>query len=198
MEAASTREATSVPLDVAASESALNDVPDVDLSDAEIDFMTELARWAGNSPRRLIRFLNIYQVAKATLSTDDEFGTGRGDYCELMTQVAIVTGAPSLLKHWHEVLKSSTGNSQVKELRGAIAKLDWDEAHFKCLDGALETLEKHRSWADAAGLRTYSELSRRFSFGSFAEEAEPNDDELQLGRQLLVRGTGNSATQSTV
>jgi hypothetical protein len=171
-ESANTRVATVSPVDLPASSPVLTEVPDVDLSDDEIEFMTDLARWAGNSPRRLIRFLNIYQVAKATLAANLDFGTKRGDYCELMTQIAIVTGAPSLLEYWHEFLQASKGSSQVKELRGAMAKLDLDKEPFECLDGALATLQKHRSWADAAGLRTYSELSRRFSFGSAVEDDE--------------------------
>lgn len=158
------------------SSSLRDDVPKVDLTEAEVEFMTALACFGGNSPRRLIRFLNIYQLMKATLSADDDFGAENGDFYELMTQVAIVTGAPDLLEAWHGILQASKDSIQVGELRNEIAKLAWDGEPLKCLDGALETLQKRRSWADAAGLRIYSELSRRFSFGSAFEQDElPSD-----------------------
>lgn len=151
-----------------------DDVPNVEMTEEEIKFMTALARFAGNSPRRLIRFLNIYQVMKATLSTDDDFGSEKGDFYELMTQVAIVTGAPDLLEAWHDILQTSKGSITVGELRNEITKLGWAGEPLKCLDGALETLQKRRSWADAAGLHTYSELSRRFSFGlEFEADKQP-------------------------
>ena len=178
----------------AGSKSLRDDVPNVELTDAEVKFMTALACSAGNSPRRLIRFLNVYQVMKATLSTDDEFASDRGDFYELMTQVAIVTGAPALLEAWHGVLQTAKGSSQVGELRDQVSKLGWDKGPLRYLDGALETLQKHRSWTDAAGLRTYSELSRRFSFGSALDEEEPLGDDVQPGEPNPLRSHRKAAS----
>ena len=58
----------------------------------------------GSSPRRVLRFVNVYRALRATLRPDDIETLRQGGYRALLAQVAIGTGAPLLLDAWFEVL----------------------------------------------------------------------------------------------
>lgn len=147
------------------------DVPSVELSKSEVEFMTKLARWAGNSPRRLVRFLNIYQVMKASLSGVKAGGSIDGDFFELMAQAAIVTGAPDILEDWNQLLEAAQIGETVPDLRARVQT--WEKHPQRDnIDAILALLTSKRVWANADGLRQYALLSRRFSFSARFEPAK--------------------------
>lgn len=146
-------------------EAGATDVPSVELSESEVEFMTSLARWAGNSPRRLVRFLNIYQVMKASLSGIKAGGSIDGDFFELMAQAAIVTGAPDLLDDWNQLLETAQVGETVADLQTRVQT--WEKHPQRDnIDAILALLTSKRIWANADGLHQYALLSRRFSFSA--------------------------------
>ncbi|WP_306552839.1 P-loop NTPase fold protein [Acidovorax sp.] len=141
------------------------DVPSVELGKSEVEFMTSLARWAGNSPRRLVRFLNIYQVMKASLSGVKAGGSIDGDFFELMAQAAIVTGAPDLLEDWNQLLETAQVGETVADLQARVRTWE-NHPQRDNIDAILALLTSKRVWANADGLHQYALLSRRFSFSA--------------------------------
>lgn len=152
-------------VDRARERSFTSHLPHLELTETERGFMTKIACWAGNSPRRLIRFLNVYQVLKASLSVDDAFSELEGEYLELMTQVAIVTGAPDLVDRWHRHLLSAQDDGVATDLQQQTASWSGPGDQVRNLNGILSAFAGERGSAGATGLRKYSALARRFSFG---------------------------------
>lgn len=63
--------------------------------------MRALAPLVVDTPRRALRFVNIYRVIKASLRRDDLHDLSEnGAYRALMTELAVTTGAPDLQEKW--------------------------------------------------------------------------------------------------
>lgn len=141
-------------------------IPHLDLDDAERAFMAQLAPWAGNSPRRLLRFLNVYQVMKASLVAG---GVAPGEgFHGLMAQVAIVTGAPDLFEPWFDALTAKVDSPSLEAARARVAapRTTPARAQHRNLAGALDVLARAQAQPDVARLGDYALLTRRYSFGS--------------------------------
>jgi len=132
------------------------------LSDREVNHLGLLAPFIGSSPRRALRFLNVYRVVKASMQKSDLDILDNGGYRALMTQLAIATGAPALSPVWHDTLKKYRGN-ELDELRNSLKAAKGYEGAFERpqLDGALEC---YAAFAALEPLRTYAPIAQRYSF----------------------------------
>ncbi len=136
------------------------------LSEDEERFMERLAHCAGGSPRRVLRFLNVYQVVKASLPQDEGRLIEAGGFHALMGQVAIITGAPDLLERWIRFLALQDAKKTPAELKEALLKENWllpaDQAGKLML--ALDILHTTAPVVTAAALQHHAGLARRYSF----------------------------------
>ena len=87
------------------------------LSEAEQAFMQTLSPYVGDSPRRALRFLNVYRLIKASMNHE---GLARLEENQsfriLMAQVAIVTGIPGMTVPWLEALDSTEANDSLPSM----------------------------------------------------------------------------------
>lgn len=142
----------------------------LDFSEAERDFIAKLAPFVGASPRRALRFLNVYRVMKSSLGDQDlALLMASQGHLALMTQVAVITGAPGLLREWAAALRQADDAAGLQGLRDTLAGLDWttrpvDGAN---LMGALAALAAEPLPANHSllqGLRRHADLAQRYSF----------------------------------
>jgi hypothetical protein len=103
------------------------------LTDAEIKTLTALSPYLGGSPRRARRFVNVYRVAKASLTPDDVKKLEERDHMALATQLAIATGAPNAFGAWVKTCESPT-NSLIED---RLRKLRVDRDERNNIHGAL-------------------------------------------------------------
>lgn len=156
------------------------------LTPHETAFMAELAPHAGGTPRRGLRFVNVYRLIRTSLPLH-EHETLVGDkgeqtaYRALLTQLAIVTGAPDIAPVYfdHLAILAAGNLAEPKERKGLvdlIAALGEDarvtaSTEAAPLLGALKAL--HNSVAPQglgneptllATLHDTSSVARRYSF----------------------------------
>jgi hypothetical protein len=155
----------------------------LELTKGERAFMLALAPFAASTPRRVLRFLNVYRVIKASLGPEElEALENRGGYRALMTQLAIATETPDLYRRWLAVLGGIAAAGIASEaqarLKAGLKEAGWTEsldAHDR-IPSALDLFwsealpDESRSTHEAVqnrGLELLSEhgnLARRYSF----------------------------------
>lgn len=128
------------------------------LTDRERSFVTALAPWVGDTPRRSLRFLNIYRVIKASLDARGIQRLEAGGYRSLMTELALVVGSKEQegLMLIHE-LASGASVKEILERTGA-------QAISAMAKGALEAFDAAPETDDGDDLVFYSKIARRFCF----------------------------------
>jgi hypothetical protein len=165
----------------------------LDLTEAEEAFIAHIAPHVGGTPRRALRFLNVYRVIKASLGAQElELLEKRGGYRGLMTQLAIAIGSPLLLQQWIGLLDAEgTGGNLINsrdEIMDSLDKEKWftESPERIHLDGAIgafwsgaqsyrksggvvtkESPEAVRQMLQngTAYLKDYGALAKRYSFG---------------------------------
>ena len=134
----------------------------------EEDFMKLLAPFVGGSPRRALRFLNVYRVIKASLGPAEiVMLSGHGGDHALMTQLAIATGSPALLNGWLNLLAAAPAGADVDSLRTSLQQEYWflTSPERNRLDGALAVFGRITpKAAQLEALQRYAPLARRYSF----------------------------------
>jgi|GEM_PF-1401054 len=137
------------------------------LSPAEFAFMNDIAPWVGRTPRRALRFLNIYRVIKASLSEMEVTRLEEGGYYALMTQLAIVTGAPALHKTWTKKLGLADENLAPNDLEAQMKNACVSSPDRDLLLGAIATFHAatRTRTNPRADLKHYDEIARRYGFG---------------------------------
>jgi hypothetical protein len=159
---------------------------------AERDFLRELAPFVGGTPRRGLRFVNIYRLVKTSLSEKlqkelvDEKGNPLG-YRALITQLAIVTGAPHVSWSYFQLLGNAAavieGRAPSKkeekpiqtlaDLRECLAPelAERDGSQRLALVGALDRLSalNEKDHVDSSqslllALDRFAPIARRYSF----------------------------------
>jgi hypothetical protein len=167
------------------------------LETAERDFMEALAPYVGGTPRRGLRFVNIYRLVKTSLPPSlqgqltEAGGKGLG-YRALITQLAIVSGAPHLSSTYFQFLEGAAGaitrRAALQEAAGPEAGLrvatladlcQWLRRHLAPHDGSqklalLGALEKLGALNAEQGLDVgpqlllaldrFAPIARRYSF----------------------------------
>jgi len=136
----------------------------------ERQLIAALAPFVGGSPRRALRFLNVYRVMKSSLRAEElALLAGQHGYGALMTHVAVVTGAPRLLPLWLRAVQQAPASAGLAGLRASIEVLDGLVAspEGQNLLGTLQVL------AESGGgpsdrplvlLQRYAGLAQRYSF----------------------------------
>lgn len=136
--------------------------------------LEDLAPFAGDSPRNLKRFVNVYRVLRSSLP--DGAGTlvgaegDRLDYRAILTQLAIVTGAPLLADAFFEALASET--SKGGSPSALLGRLEQREngakpPEWQFLQGALRLLAgTNDSKNMIERMQHYAPLVKRFSFSA--------------------------------
>jgi len=140
------------------------------LSAAELAYMKKLSAHVGDSPRRALRFLNVYLVIKSSLPETAFESSSRSGFMTLMTQVAIVTGAPALSRSWMIFLE----NDQVTpaDVEAFVARMPRANRVLRRPEAgrllALMTiLSASHEVAGVDELRAFGRLASRYSFWGF-------------------------------
>jgi hypothetical protein len=108
------------------------------LTDGEIEAIAKFSAFLGGSPRRARRFVNIYRVAKASLSPAERKELEKGDFRALAAQLAISTGAPNTFPAWIAACTEKSTRSLDERLHG----IDIDADEESNLRGALAAFWK--------------------------------------------------------
>jgi hypothetical protein len=132
------------------------------LTDDEIEAITAFSAFLGGSPRRARRFVNIYRVAKASLSPTERKALEGGEFRALAAQLAISTGAPNTFPAWVAACTETSKRSLDERLRG----IDIDADEESNLHGALAAFLKmpHDGADPLARLAGQARRAMRFSF----------------------------------
>lgn len=155
----------------------------LELTPGERAFMRELAPFAASTPRRVLRFLNVYRVIKASLGVKElDQLEGEAGYRALMTQLAIAVEAPALHRHWLSALRATPrdGNAQEVQSRvkAALLQAGWglsqpeqsrlaDALNLFWTPALSEEAHSPEVAVQAKGrevLEAYGDLARRYSF----------------------------------
>jgi hypothetical protein len=164
------------------------------LTGPELAFMQALAPCVGRTPRRALRFLNVYRVIKASMGpTDLSRLEGHGGYRALMCQLAISTAAPGLQKEWLELMRQLDANASMDEIVAAtrdlrkvkrspdaglvveaVEALRLPPQGLAESESMVENNDVVTALQDSAVeyLRYYAEIARRYSFSDKAPPAE--------------------------
>ena len=144
------------PQDLSPQEHALR------LTGDEIDVLTRLSPFLGGSPRRARRFVNVYRVAKASLTPVEVRALEQGEYRALATQLAIATGAPNAFSSWIDICENLAAGS----IEEQFAKLSIDDDERGNISGALHTYDEiTEGTAEGRGqLAIQGARASRFSF----------------------------------
>ncbi len=130
------------------------------LTDEEISALQVLSPFLGGSPRRARRFVNVYRVAKASLTPAEIKLLEDGEFRPLATQLAIATGAPNAFGKW---VQASAAGQPVDVLLGGLT-IDADERAN--LEGAIAAFRRMPGEGADVLQRLAAQAARaaRFSF----------------------------------
>ena len=142
------------------------------LTHHERDFIGKLARQAGQSPRTIKRFVNIYRLLRTTLTREDLAmlvgAQGKSNYYRsIIAQLAILTGAPNLADEFFKKLDlisdEATVTTLIVELK-ANAKIT-ESNEWPVVESSLVKLSRiDGSPQMLADLRKFTNIVRRYSF----------------------------------
>ena len=145
----------------------------LELTQWEADALQRFAPLVGGTPRRLIRFVNVYRLIKTSLSPmllrdfvgrHGESASSRG----LVAQLAIVTGAPEACQRYFTVIEALAKEKTVSD---ALEELESDAEFNNAADCATvrDILASARdltygSELTIGQLRSMAPIARRYSF----------------------------------
>jgi len=147
------------------------------LTTHERDFLSQLAPYAGRSPRTIKRFVNVYRLLRTGLSQETLSGLvgekgNSSTYRAIIAQLAIVTGAPSLACRYFEILgppqEADDGMTPTTLLTGLKTNQEFTDAGEwsvvqACL-AAVKELDDSNGMIDE--MRQYAAVVRRYSFSA--------------------------------
>jgi len=172
------------PTPVAGSATKLSEAPQyvtrsMTLEQEEQDCLEAFAPYVGGTPRRGLRFVNIYRLVKTSLSEElqKELITEKGGRLAsraLITQLAIVTGAPHLAASYFQILASSPPEETLASLRtrveNELSKIP-SGGQKQALLGALDCLAQLNQQTNLdtgkfllRELGRFAPMARRYSF----------------------------------
>ena len=157
------------------------------LTSFERDFLADLSPFAGQSPRTIKRFVNVYRLLRTGLSDKilDELVGEKGEsrvYKAILGQLAIVMGAPTLADYYFHVLekdikeplsfKSLLSELETKaQTKNRKKNLDLpsitDSPEWTSLRGAIELLESRDDSPEMiTEMKKYANIVKRYSFSA--------------------------------
>ena len=103
----------------------------MEVSDDEQDLLEAFSRFAGRTPRRILRFVNAYRVAKTCrVAHGDQPGASPVTLRALTCQLAIATGAPELAHQVADYFVSNRASGvNLAQVRKALAQDDLIASH---------------------------------------------------------------------
>jgi hypothetical protein len=137
------------------------------ITQRELDFMDEVARLMPRTPRSVKRFVNIYRLYKAALSTPalaNFLGTPErpGNHQAVQVLLALVIGAPGFARRVFSELHAD-GSSETKRLSDLVTALDGGEESWKTTLEALREFAQDKNDLKLDALREVSPLVTRYS-----------------------------------
>jgi len=150
------------------------------LEPAERDFLSQMAPYAGQSPRTVKRFVNVYRLLRTAIPSQElrALVGNKGEslsYRAIIAQLAIVTGAPTLADRYFEVLESTPSASgqtptAIKEaLRASVLEElhKKDSAQWLAVAGCLDALADIDDTKEmVAAMQEWSNVVKRYSFSA--------------------------------
>lgn len=135
-------------------------------SEAERDFLRELAPFAGNSPRRIVRFINTYRIIKISLPDDENLALETRYFRELLLQLAISTAAPEIFEDWLNFLQKNIYNSDMESLLENITLEPWyhQPSAKIILQGVISVYRNTNEFGKTQDILESSKLVKRYSF----------------------------------
>ncbi|MGO7837235.1 P-loop NTPase fold protein [Rhizobium johnstonii] len=128
------------------------------LIDAERRYMSTIAPWVGSTPRRTLRFLNIYRVIKASLDASNLARLEGGGYRSLMTQLALIVGSKK--GEGLKLIREISSGADINQILGRTGESELSEmAH-----GALEVFNAQSQHGSSGDWGFYREMASRFGF----------------------------------
>ncbi|MEE9251477.1 MAG: P-loop NTPase fold protein, partial [Alphaproteobacteria bacterium] len=149
------------------------------LTEHESRFMEALAPYVGRSPRRGLRFANVYRLVKTSLGrTQLQSLVGLGgrslSYRALLTHLAIVTGAPRIAHNYFQtLLENNNPQLTLGDLRATMEadnRLTEPEERWSLI-GALQLIQDlndedgiNTGVEMISALRLFAPIAMRYSF----------------------------------
>jgi hypothetical protein len=133
----------------------------------ESRYMNELAPFIGLSPRRVLRFMNVYRLVKAGLTSERLTLLSSGDYRALMTLLAVATGSPDLMPAWTRLLEGAVPGETVETLRSRLPMEVAPPDATLLLSGALNVYQGAvgpQAIGAVDALKRYARTAQRYSF----------------------------------
>jgi hypothetical protein len=130
------------------------------LTDAERSYMLKIAPWVGSTPRRALRFLNIYRIIKASLDPGNLQRLEAGGYRALLTEIALVVGARK--SEGLGVVQALARGTSIPSIRDGSAGIALSEM----AQGVLGAFADLAETTDVDDLAFYWDMAGRYSFGN--------------------------------
>ncbi|MGY2226807.1 P-loop NTPase fold protein [Pseudomonas gingeri] len=152
-----------------AGETAENVTTTLVMSESESTFMRALVPYIGGSPRRTLRFLNVYRLIKVSLDRQQLQDLNEGGYKALLTQLALSTGSPRLFEKLLQTLDGTARYETLHLMYLDIFENEKDEVPD--VGRARWILDNYNDEVDGLAmklgitrLKNYASLARRYSF----------------------------------
>ncbi len=152
-------------------------VPDVEdvtaqalhITPGETDALQKLAPCIGPSPRRALRFLNVYRLIKASLKTEDIKALDVGEYKVLLTLLAIAMGTPVCFSQVLKSLANTSGSCAMSDIKSLTLYKQTDEfrAEYKRFGEILDIytgMVSKQKGGSKYRVEKYTGIIQRYSF----------------------------------
>jgi dephospho-CoA kinase len=135
-------------------------------SGAERDFLSQLAPFSGNTPRRVLRFINTYRIIKISLSDEENELLEQRYFRELLLQLTINTGAPEAFENWSNFLQQHANTSDMATLLEEMRQQAWynQPSVNRVLQGAVQVYLNTETSGNVRDAVESSKLVKRYSF----------------------------------
>lgn len=157
--------------------SGADDYAGMYLTKNEVIVLKKMAQYAGSSPRRGLRFINVYRLIKSGLTKKqladlvDDSGESIS-YKTIITQLAISTGAPKIAQYYFQLITGK--DREIKSIAGLIREMEKEtqitaSPEWPQLKGALTELnalskDENVGIGIIEALRKSAPIARRYSF----------------------------------
>ncbi|MFZ4962689.1 hypothetical protein HX881_04530 [Pseudomonas gingeri] len=135
------------------------------INNREIDLFNQLAPYIGGSPRRTLRFLNIYRLIKVSLKSIDLKEFEDNGFIALMAQIALATGHPDTFERSCSLLVEDVGWTELRH--DLLGKEEGRSLQIRQVANILDIYFKTSQLIEGRRMRLlkkYAAIARRYSF----------------------------------